>query len=169
MREPVNSKKMLIVSDATPVIALSSVNRVDILKSLFKEIIITEEVKAELIAKERYGAEFPFLDWVKIKKVRNREFNKALSLELGPGEASVIALGKEINADFVIIDEKDGHKKARYFELTPIRTLAILEAAKKKGLIDALKPIVLEMVDKGIWYKKELLVKFLKDNNEEWL
>ncbi len=160
---------MVIVSNATPIIALSAANRIDILKSLFKEIIITEEVKDELIAKERYGTDFPFLNWVKTKKVKNKDFNKALSLELGPGEASVIALAKEINADFVIIDEKDGHKKARYFELTPIRTLAILEAAKKKGLIDALKPIVLEMVDKGIWYKKELLVKFLKDNNEEWL
>jgi predicted nucleic acid-binding protein len=160
---------MVIVSNATPIIALSAANRIDILESLFKEIIITEEVKAELIAKERYGTDFPFLNWVKTKKVKNKDFNKALSLELGPGEASVIALGKEINADFVIIDEKDGHKKARYFELTPIRTLAILEAAKKKGLINALKPIVLEMVDKGIWYKKELLVKFLKDNNEEWL
>ncbi len=160
---------MVIISNATPIIALSSVNRVNILKSLFKEIVITEEVKAELIAKERYGTEFPFLDWVKTKKVRNREFNKALALELGPGEASVIALGKEINADFVIIDEKEGHKKAKYFELTPIRTLAILEAAKKRGLIDTLKPIVLEMVNRGIWYKKELLIKFLKDNNEEWL
>ena len=70
--------------------------------------------------------------------------------------------------NFVIIDEKDGHKKAEYLGLTPIRTLAILEA-KKKGLIDTLKPIVLEMVDKGIWYKKKLLIKFLKDNNEEWL
>jgi predicted nucleic acid-binding protein len=159
---------MVVVSNATPIIALSSVNRLDILKALFKEIFITEEVKAELIAKERYGAEFPFLDWVKIKKVRNREFNKALSLELGPGEASVIALGKEINANFVIIDEKDGHTKAKNFGLNPIRTLAILEAAKKKGLIDRIKPIVLEMVDKGIWYKKKMIIKFLKDNNEEW-
>ena len=160
---------MVIISNATPIIALSAVNRVDILKSLFKEIIIPGEVKDELIAKERYGTEFPFLNWVKTKKVKNKDFNKALSLELGPGEASVIALAKELNADFVIIDEKDGHKKAKYFGLFPIRTLAILEAAKRKGLINALKPIVLEMVDKGIWYKKELLVKFLKDNNEEWL
>jgi predicted nucleic acid-binding protein len=160
---------MVIVSNTTPIIALSSVNRLDILESLFKEIIITEEVKAELTAKERYGAEFPFLDWVKIRKVKNIEFNKSLSIEPGPGEASVIALGKEINADFVIIDEKEGHKMAKYFELTPIRTLAILEAAKKKGLIDTMKPIILEMVSKGIWYKKKLLIKFLEDNNEKWL
>jgi predicted nucleic acid-binding protein len=159
---------MVIISNTTPVIALSSVNRLDILKSLFKEVIITEEVKAELIAKKRYGIEFPFLDWVKIGIVKNREFLKALSLELGPGEASVIALGKELNADFVIIDEKDGHKRAKYFDLTPIRTLAILEAAKKKGIIETLKPIVLQMVDKGLWYKRELLIRFLKDNDEEW-
>ena len=75
---------MIVISNTTPIIALSSVNKIDILKSLFKEIIITEEVKAELTSKERYGVEFPFLDWVKIKKVKNTEFNKALSLELGP-------------------------------------------------------------------------------------
>ena len=159
---------MVIVSNTTPIIALSAANRLDLLKSLFKEIIITEEVKDELIAKKRYGAEFPFLDWVKIRKVKNKEFNKALSLELGPGEASVIVLGKEISANFVIIDEKDGYKKAKYFELNPIRTLALLETAKKKGLIDEMKPIVLEMVNRGIWYKKELIIKFLKDNHEKW-
>jgi predicted nucleic acid-binding protein len=31
---------MIIISDATPIIALSAVNRVDILKTFFKEIII---------------------------------------------------------------------------------------------------------------------------------
>jgi predicted nucleic acid-binding protein len=158
---------MIVVSNTTPIIALSSVERIDILKSLFKEIIITEEVKNELIAKERYGSTFPSLDWVKVEKVRNQEFQQALALELGAGEASVIALARELNADFVIIDEKYGNRMARYFGLSPIRTLAILEAAKKKNVINRLKPIVKEMVSKGIWYKKELLDQFLKDNHEE--
>ncbi len=159
---------MILVSNTTPVIALSSVNQVEILKKLFGEIIITEEVKDELTAKDGYGSDAPFFDWVKVGQVQNREFNKALSLELGAGEASVIALAKEVNADFVIIDENLAYKMAKYFELSPIRTLAILEAARKKNIIKKLKPIVMEMIERGIWYKKSLLIKFLEDNNEEW-
>lgn len=157
---------MIIISNTTPIIALSSVERADVLKSLFKEIIITEEVREELIAKDRYGSKFPFFDWVKIEKVKNKEFNKALALDLGAGEASVIALARELDADFVIIDEKRGNNMAKYFGLTPIRTLAILEAAKNRGVIGSLKPIIDGMVGKGIWYKKELLEKFLRDNGE---
>jgi len=58
---------------------------------------------------------------------------------------------------------------AKYFGLAPVRTLAILEAAKKRKLLEELCPIVSEMNRKGIWYKKNLLIKFLKDNNEELL
>lgn len=159
---------MIVISNATPVISLSSVNQIGLLKSLFGKIIITGEVKSELLAKDRYGSEFPLLDWVEVLEIKNREFFEALAIELGAGEASVIALGKEVGSDFVIIDERQGHNTAKYFGLSTIRTLSVLEAAKKAGLIASLKPVVLDIVYKGGWYKKELIEKFLKDNGEEY-
>jgi predicted nucleic acid-binding protein len=157
---------MIVVSNTTPIIALSSARQIRILKLLFSKIIITEEVKDELLAKKRYGSKFPSLKWVEIQEVKDRDTLESLATELGRGEASVIALGKEINPDFVFIDEKQGYNKAKDFGLIPIRTLAILEAAKKAGLIKKLKPIVSRIVKKGGWYKKALIEKYLKDNNE---
>jgi hypothetical protein len=159
---------VIVISNATPVISLSSVNQIGLLKSLFGKVIISEEVKSELLAKNRYGSRFPSLAWVEVLGIRNREFFEALAIELGTGEASVIALGKEVGSDFVIIDEKQGYNTAKYFGLSTIRTLSILEAAKKAGLIALLKPVVFEMVSKGGWYKRELIEKFLRDNGEEY-
>ena len=68
------------------------------------------------------------------------------------GEDETIILAKEINADFVIIDENLGYKIANNAGLTAIRTLSILLRAKEKGLILHIKPLLDEMIEKGRWY-----------------
>jgi predicted nucleic acid-binding protein len=49
----------IIISDTSCLIALSNIGQLSILKDLFKEIIITEEVKDE------FGDKLPI--WIKIK------------------------------------------------------------------------------------------------------
>jgi hypothetical protein len=50
--------------------------------------------------------------------------------QLDLGEAETILLAKEINADFVIIDENLGYKIAKNAGLNVVRTLSILLKAK---------------------------------------
>ena len=59
---------------------------------------------------------------------------------LDPGEASVLALAKEHDAHLVIIDEKKAREEARQIGLPVKGTIGVLLEAKKKGLIDAIKP-----------------------------
>jgi predicted nucleic acid-binding protein len=79
-----------------------------------------------------------------------------LLTELDLGEAETIILAKELNADFVIIDENLGYKIANNAGLTTIRTLSILLKAKEKGHIENIKPILDELIVKGRWYSNRV-------------
>lgn len=78
------------------------------------------------------------------------------------GEADTIFLAKEINADFVLIDENLGYKIAKNSGLNVIRTLSILLKAKQKGIITEIKPLLDEMISKGRWYSKPVYKDFLE-------
>jgi len=50
--------------------------------------------------------------------------------------------------------------------LPVVRTLSVLKAAKNKNIISRVTPIVEEMVQKGRWYSKNVIAKFLRDAEE---
>jgi len=157
---------MIIVSNTTPIISLSSIGKIDILKDLFNEIIISEAVYDEIKAKKSYGYDEVELDFIKVQSIKGEIYRDLLLNQLDLGEAETIILAKEINADYVLIDENIGYKIARNSGLEVIRTLSILLKAKEKGIISKIKPLLDEMIAKGRWYSKNVYVKFLSRINE---
>ena len=157
---------MKIVSNATPIISLSSINRIDILQQIFGKVVVSQAVYNEVKAKRRYGyddIDSPFIEVMSIQGVAYRDL---LLSQLDVGEAETIILAKEINADFVIIDENIGYRIARNSDLQVIRTLSILLKAKEKGVIPAIKPLLDEMIAKGRWYSKNVYETCLRKCNE---
>ena len=57
----------------------------------------------------------------------------------------------EEGADLIILDDKDARKIARRLGLNVIGTAGILVLAKKKGIIEKVKPILEEMKNKGFY------------------
>ncbi|ACF13805.1 nucleic acid-binding protein contains PIN domain-like protein [Chloroherpeton thalassium ATCC 35110] len=157
---------MIIVSNTTPIISLSSIGKIDILKDLFNEIIISEAVYDEIKEKKSYGYDEVELDFIKVQSIKGEIYRDLLLNQLDLGEAETIILAKEINADYVLIDENIGYKIARNSGLDVIRTLSILLKAKEKGIISEIKPLLDEMIAKGRWYSKNVYVKFLSRINE---
>jgi len=58
-----------------------------------------------------------------------------LTSQLDVDEAETIILTKEINSDFVIIDENIGYKFTKNSNLEAVRTLSLLLKAKEKETI----------------------------------
>jgi predicted nucleic acid-binding protein len=76
--------------------------------------------------------------------------------DLDLGEAQTIVLAKELNADVVLIDETIGYNLAKSQELNVQRTLSLLIAFKQKGHIEAVKPLLDDMIRKGRWISRSV-------------
>ncbi len=83
---------------------------------------------------------------------------------LDRGEAEAIVLACEIAADAILIDEADGRKIARQqFGLQVTGTLGILLAAKERGLISAIRPLVDQLRDSlGFFVSESLYQEILR-------
>ena len=77
--------------------------------------------------------------WLRSRAVGNQRLAGALANDLDKGEAEAIALATEIQADVILIDEKDGRSFARQAGLPVRGVLGILMRAKAKAEIDSLK------------------------------
>lgn len=156
-----------IVSNTTPIISLLKVGKLDILKELYHKVYIPNEVYLEIEAgkHKEYYIDLAAIEWIQISKIQNA---KSLSffLDLDKGEAEAIVLANEINADLLILDETLGRFHAKHIGLNVTGTIGILLKAKENGIIDKIKPILIELSQKGIWLSEKLIEQTLTKASE---
>lgn len=139
---------MIVVSDASPLIALATINRLEILRSLYSTIIIPQAVYEEvaITGSGRPGStEILNADWIEVKSASN--VSKYQTLSLGDGETEAIALTLELKADLLILDEVKARREAKALGITFVGILGILIEAKSKQVIDKVKPILESLRD----------------------
>jgi predicted nucleic acid-binding protein len=131
---------MVIVSDASPVIALAVCNQLNLLDTLFDQVCIPQAVFNELsIPSKPKAGEITKWAQDRIVPAKNTAAIAALSLNLDPGESEALSLYWEIAADYLLIDEKRGRIIASRNGIKTIGTLGILLSAKQNRLIPAVK------------------------------
>lgn len=149
----------IVISDASCLIALNNIGSLNILKDLFKEVIITDEVKYE------FGEPLP--NWINIVEVQNLQKKRELEEVLDKGEASSIALSLEIEDSILSIDERKGRKIASSLNIKIIGTIGILILAHKKGLIKDLITVILKLVNNGFRLSDSLLNRIIDQFGRE--
>ncbi len=130
---------MLVVSNTSPLTNLAAIDRFDLLKSLFGEVHIAEGVWRELNAGDRPypgSREVAALPWVHRHTVENRPLVDTLRRDLDPGEAETLALALALEADLVLLDEKEARQAAVRVGLRRLGVLGILLEAKRRELLD---------------------------------
>ena len=157
---------MKVVVNTTPIISLAAINHLHLLEKLFGKIIIAEAVYQEIKAKQSYAYHQIDSPFIEVQKIQGDLYKELLLTQLDSGEAETIILAKEIDADFVIIDENLGYKFATNAGLTTIRTLSILLKAKEKNMISEIKPLLDEMILKGRWYSNNVYQSVLTHAGE---
>ena len=129
---------MIVVSNSTPLIALSRINKFGLLREYFGEIHIPEEVFDEVVTRggNLSGAEeAASAEWIKVGNVGNKIAVESLSITLDRGEAEAIVLAREKDA-LLIIDDGDGRRTAESLGLKITGTLGILLLAHEDGKLD---------------------------------
>lgn len=157
---------MIVVVNTTPIISLAAINQLDLFEKLFGKIIIAEAVYNEIKAKRGFGYQEIDNGFIEVQPIQGQLYKDFLLKELDLGEAETIILAKEMNADFVIIDENLGYKIANNVGLNVIRTLSLLLKSKEKGYITEIKPLLDDMIAKGRWYSKNVYQAVLTQAGE---
>ncbi|MBI3166600.1 MAG: DUF3368 domain-containing protein [Chloroflexi bacterium] len=157
----------LWVADAGPLIFLAKLDRLNLLGN--EDIRVPAAVMMEIGAKADEACkriEQAANTWIKVQEVTNRETVQLLLAGLDLGEAEVIALAKEVNADFVLLDDLDARRFARRVGLSAIGTIGILLTARLKGDIPSLREEIARLQTHGFRISKFLLDEVLKTAGE---
>jgi predicted nucleic acid-binding protein len=153
-----------VVSNSTPLIALSKINRLIIIEELLGSIIIPDAVFNEVTSDKKGRAgrnEVLNAKWIKTKKVSNDMVVDFLSVNLDLGEAEAITLAKEIKADLILLDEKSGRKIAKSVGIPVIGTVGLL-LRYYRGKKDDFKLALDELIAKGFRLSEEEYQKILE-------
>ena len=129
---------MKVVSNTSPLCYLVLLELIDVLPELFPEILAPASVLAELSHRDSPASVKAWASkppsWVLIRSV-DVEPPPELA-HLHRGETDVIMLAEAVEADWVILDEKQARQTASDLGLHVIGLLGILDLAAKKDLID---------------------------------
>ena len=160
---------MTVVSNTSPIIALSSIDQIDILHKLYGAISIPEAVFSEITAYNLPGCkEVKTLSWLQHQAVKDNDEIMSLTLELDRGEAEAILLAVELKADLLLIDERKGKLVADRFSINNIGILGVLIEAKHKKIIKAVKPLLNDLLIKaGFWFDNATYNLVLQKTGEE--
>ena len=138
---------MIVVSDSSPLIALSSVDRLDLMQSLFDTIIIPVAVRDEVMVTAAKNA-MKLPPFIRVEPVAAELPVRFLKMNLHPGESESIALALERGAHGIILDDKQAREIAAELGIKVIGTLGLLILAKRKGFLAEVRPIMAQIIER---------------------
>ena len=104
----------LIVTDSTALISLDRIGRLDLLPSLFPDIIAPPAVVEEFGRKP---------NWLRVETVQGQKAVRTAQAQLDKGEGEAIALALEQEGSTLLIDERRGRRYAVQLGLSIISYL----------------------------------------------
>jgi predicted nucleic acid-binding protein len=165
------------VSNTSPLIWLSKIGRISLLKELFGEVVIPEEVYKEAVER---GLQEGFSDalvikdavdqgWIKISKLDENETllcQKMMkhAFEIHLGEAQAIVLAQRLRS-LLLIDESSGRAFAEAWGLKVKGTIYVILSALRQGSLDCVeaKETLLTLVDKGFRIEPSFLARIIRE------
>jgi predicted nucleic acid-binding protein len=149
------------VSDAGPLIALSKINRLDLLECLFDQILVPDIVLQELrLDEHRPGVSALRNAFAGSDKWVSRTTSGRLDSDrvLDPGEHAAILIAKTEMCP-LLIDETRGRRFARKQGVPVVGTGRILLEAKTRGLIPDVSGLLYALSEVGCRLSKELITR----------
>ena len=150
---------MTVISDTSALTNLIKIEQLEILEEVFETIIIPNAVYEELaqvpINKEIIELE----DWISTQEISDRDFFNELIQVLDKGESEAIALARELEPDYLLIDEKRGRQIAEQYKIKKIGIIGVLIRAKQKSLLENVKPTLDLLIEKADFFISDQLYR----------
>jgi len=157
------------ICDSSVLIGLAKIAKLELLKEIFDVLYVPEAVFNEVVTKGKGKSgvkEVSEAKWIYKRPVKDRRTVEMLTAEMGLGEAEVLVLGKELKADWLIIDDERARTAAIAAGFQVIGLAGILLLAKQRKLTPSVKPLLDELQDKNFRLSKLIYNEVLKKARE---
>lgn len=160
----------VVIADAGPLIAMSKIDGLEILRGLFGEVWITEQIRDEVLP----GSDFPgkgaivaAIDqgWLRLAAAVLSP-PKLMNPGIDAGEASAIALALSLPGCLLVMDDRAGRAEAKASGLAVIGTAAAVGLAKERGLIESAGEVLRAMVGRGYYIHEDVIAVILREVGE---
>ena len=158
-----------VIVNSTPLIILCNIGKLNLLKSLYGEIIIPNAVYEEVTEKQDSACRqiISAGDWIRVEKIKDQTDKRMYKAKLHDGEVEVMILAQEQSkADLVIIDDNAAKKTAKYLGLTVTGTIGVILKAKQCGIITEIFPLIQDMKQKGFYISDSLQQLIIRQAGE---
>jgi len=159
----------LWVVDASPLIFLAKLDRLDFLKRSADQVVAPSAVLRE-ISEQRDKASMKINEaqrsWLGVREVEDRRLVDVLMADLDAGESEALALAIESGAERVVLDDLDARRLADRLGLARIGTLGLLLAAKLRGELPSLRAEIDRLQKEGFRVSPALAQALLREAAE---
>lgn len=155
---------MIVVADATPLLHLARIGRLDLIQQTFGDVLLPRSVWSELVDSDPEARGVHALreaGWLRVM-----DDPPPLDLGLDAGETAAIALAELLSADLLLIDERRGRAVAQGRGISIIGTMGIIGLARRRGLLEEARPVLDALREGGFWLADDVAEAFLASLGE---
>ena len=155
---------MTPVCNATPLIHLGRIGRIDLLRELYIRVLVAPAVLVEVRPRVAEAvASALAAGWLVETAARNTARVVEIEERLGGrGEAETIALAQETPDALVLVDERAARDLCRSLDLEVRGTLGIPLDARRAGLVSEVAQILEALLASGFWLDADTRRRFLQ-------
>lgn len=150
--------RKVIISDTSCFIILTNIAELELLHSVYGQIITTLDIVTE------YGEPLP--EWVEIGSVKDKLRQQLLEMQIDRGESSAIALALETPGCTIILDDFKARKIADKLGLVFTGTIGVIIKAKLNGIIPSIKPLLEKIKQTDFRLSPAIELQALKEAGE---
>jgi predicted nucleic acid-binding protein len=149
------------VSNASPLIALHQIGRLELIQSLFSEIAVPRAVAREIAPS--VGSP-PW--WIRVHAAPKAQELALSRFKLDPGEREAIALALHESTSLIVLDDLSARITAERLGLNVIGTVGLLLQARRRGLIGSFRTELDALMETGFYISRPLYLRVLADAGE---
>lgn len=158
---------MLVVADASALLALVACEALGLLDEMFGEVRVPAAVFDEVAVEGQPGAQ-QLRMYLAGKVVNVNPAEHGISVGgIGRGELEAMALYRHLRADLLLVDDRRARGAARGYGIEIVGSAGVLVLAKRRALIPAVKPLLARMREADIYIDARVEARVLRLAGEE--
>jgi len=158
---------MPTVSNTSPLLNLAIIGRLDLVRVQFGRVVVPPAVAGEFRLEEGRPGSSALRravedGWIAVEEPSDDPLIRTLRQDLDRGESEAITLAVEKEAGLILLDEREGRRRARNVGLEVTGALGILARADRRGELDSLSGALDRLEDEaGFWIGSALREQIL--------